>query len=252
MTRALWFELLALTCLVAVLAAAVILSAGEWAWSWDALNHHIYLGMIAESPRWQLDVLAASAQGYQYPYLYWPVYRISLLPLSGAQSGAIWSAFQAMLLLPPVWLASRYLLPPQGSATQAIFERIAACMLAASSLVVLAAITTTANDPIASVPLLWAFAIMVTPQPVSGRRAAWAAALWGVSAAFKWSNCLALPLLLLWWWNGERPGLGLRRAALMALAATAGFVVAYAPWGWQLWRHTGNPFHPHFSGLFGG
>lgn len=252
MTRALWIELLTLTGLAAALAAAVILAAGEWAWSWDALNHHVYLGLIAETPRWHLDVLAASAQGYQYPYLYWPVYRISMLPISGAHAGALWSAFQAAMLLPPVWLASRHLLQAQGSAAQAIFERSAACVLAASSIVVLAGIGSTANDPLTAVPLLWAFAIMVAPHAASDRRAAWAAALWGMSTAFKWSNGLAVPLLLLWWRNGERPGLGLWRAALMVVAATASFALTYAPWGWQLWRQTGNPFHPLFAGLFGG
>lgn len=251
MTRALWVEVSALTVLVALLAAWGIWVDGEWAWSWDALNHHVYLGLIAQSPRWHLDVLAASVQGYQYPYLYWPVYWLSTLPISGAQAGAAWSTFQAFMLLPPVWLASLYLLPAQGRPSQAVFERLAACALAGSSIVLLAGVGTTSNDPMACVPLLWAFALMAAPQPTSDMRAAAAAALWGVSTAFKWSNGLALPLLLFWWWRNERPHLGWLRGALMAVSAPAGFALAYAPWGWQLWRHTGNPFHPLFSGLFG-
>ncbi len=251
MNRALWFEVSVLTVLAAVLAAGGILVDGEWAWSWDALNHHIYLGLIAQSPRWDLDVLAASVQGYQYPYLYWPVYWLSTLPISGAQAGAAWSAFQAAMILPPVWLATCYLLPTQGSPVQAVFERVTACVLACSSIVLLAGVGTTSNDPMASVPLLWAFALMAAPQPTSEARAALAAALWGVSTAFKWSNGLALPLLLFWWWRNERPHLAWRRGALMSLAAPGGFALAYAPWGWQLWQQTGNPFHPLFSGLFG-
>lgn len=251
LTRALWFELLALTALAVALAAGVPLWAGEWSWSWDALNHHIYLGLIAESPRWHLDVAAASVQSYQYPYLYWPLYRISLLPISGATAGALWAGFQVVMVVPPLWLASLHLLPAQGAPWQAVFERSAACALGMASVVVLAAVGTTANDLMAAVPLLWAVAIMAVSQP-SDRRAAAAAAFWGVSTAFKWSNGLALPLLLFWWWNGERPGLGLRRAALMAAGAGTGFAVAYAPWGWQLWRQTGNPFYPLFPGLFGG
>ena len=251
MTRALWIEALALTALAAGLAAAIVLGEGEWAWSWDALNHHIYLGLIAESPRWHLDVLAASAQGYQYPYLYWPAYRISMLPISGAQAGALLSMLQAALLLPPVWLASRYLLPQQGSPAQAVFERVIACAIAGSSIVVLAGIGTTSNDPLATVPLLWGIALMAAPNPPSDRRAAFAAALWGVSVAFKWSNGLALPWLFVWWWHRELRGIGLPRATVMAFASAAGFVVAYVPWGWQLWRETGNPFYPFFGSLFG-
>ena len=67
MSRAQGLELALVTLLVAALAAAVPLSTGYIAWSWDALNHHIYLGMITEHARWHLDVNAASFQSYQYP-----------------------------------------------------------------------------------------------------------------------------------------------------------------------------------------
>lgn len=251
MTRAHWLELAALTLLAAALAAAVTLSAGHWALSWDALNHQIYLGLIAESPRWDLDVLASSVQGYQYPYLYWPVYRLTTLPITGVQAGALWAAFQATMILPPVWLASWYLLPGQDSTTQALFERVASCALAGSSIVVLAGIGSTSNDPMAAVPMIWAVALMAAPQ-TSDRRAAGAAALWGVSTAFKWSNGLALPMLLFWWWRDSPPHLGWRRGCCMAVGAMLGFVITYLPWGFQLWRVTGNPFHPRFSAWFGG
>ncbi len=250
MTRALWIELLLLTLAAAALAAWSVLVDGEWAWSWDALNHHIYLGLIAQTPRWHLDVLAASVQGYQYPYLYWPVYWLSTLPISGAQAGALWSAFQAAMLLPPVWVASKHLLPSECRPAQAVFERLAACALAVSSIVVLAGVGTTSNDPMACVPLLWGVALMCHPAPASDRRAALAAALWGISTGLKWSNALALPLLLFWWWRSERPWFSMRRALAMASAATGGFVLVYAPWGWQLWQQTGNPLHPYFPGLF--
>ena len=69
MTRARATELLLLTLLATAGAAALALSQGQLAWSWDALNHHIYLGLIAEHPRWDLDVIPASYQSYQYPYL---------------------------------------------------------------------------------------------------------------------------------------------------------------------------------------
>jgi len=250
MTRTAWIELLLLTVVAAALAASVPLHAGLWAWSWDALNHHVYLGYIAESSRWHLDVVAASVQSWQYPYLYWPVYRLSQMDIGGAYAGALWSAGLAAILVPPVWLTSLHLLPASGAAAQAVFERVAACALAASSVVVLSSVGTTANDPLAAVPLLWAVAIMTVPQP-GDRRAAVAAALWGASTAFKLSNGLFLPLLLFWWWVPVRPYLPLRRGLMLAAGAAAGFVGAYAPWGWQLWRVTGNPFYPFFADPFG-
>jgi len=240
---------------LAALMAALPLQAGIWGWSWDALNHHVYLGLISEAPRWDLDVTAASVQGWQYPYLYWPVYRLTLLPLHGAVAGALWAAFLCVLIVPPLWLTSLRLLPQKEStkrgAAQAVFERSAACALALMSVVVLSSLGTTANDPLAAVPLLWAVALMAAPFP-SDRRAAAAAALWGVSSAFKLSNALAIPLLLVWWWRGPGWPLPLRRGLGIAAGACTGFALAYAPWGWQLWQHTGNPFYPFFQRIFGG
>jgi len=125
-----------------------------------------------------------------------------------------------------------------------------ACALTGSSVLLITTLNTTANDPLAIVPLLWALALMAAPR-TTDKTAAVAAALWGLSAAFKLSNVLALPLLLFWWWTADRPHLRLRRGAMMAMAATVGFVVAYAPWGWQLWAVTGSPFHPLIPGSFG-
>lgn len=252
MTRAHWLELGLVTALAAVAVASIPLRAGAWGWSWDALNHHVYLGLISESPRWHLDVMAASHQGWQYPYLYWPVYRLAQLPLDGGTAGALWGACLVLVMVPPLWLTSLRLLPPEGRPAQAIFERVAATVLGLSSVVLLSAFGTTANDPLAAAPLLWAVAVMSVPRPGTGRAAA-AAALWGVATAFKLSAVVAAPLLLAWWWH--RPGgwpLPLRRGLSMAGGAAGGFVAAHAPWGWQLWQQTGNPIHPFLPGLFGG
>ena len=253
MTRAFWIEMLAITALCAFGLAAVPLVTGQWGWSWDAMNHHIYLGLISEAPRWHLDVNAASVQSWQFPYLYWPVYRLALLPQHGAVLGAWWSAVLAALIVPPIWLISHRLLPQElrgwQGALQARFERCASCLIAMSSLVVITAIGTTANDPLATVPLLWALAVMAVPKS-SNRRAAWAAALLGVSIACKLSNVLALPLLFIWWWSTPGWPLPMRRGFALGIGAVAGYVVAYAPWGWQLWLQTGNPFYPFLTGIF--
>lgn len=245
-------ELLLLTLAAAAAAAALALHAGYFGWSWDAFNHHIYLGLVAESPRFDRDVIAASYQSYQYPYLYWPVYRLSLLNGVGAgtTAAALWAALQLALLLPPVWLISLRLLPERDDALLGFGERATACALAFMSTVVLAGLETTSNDLLAAVPLLWAFAMMAA-EPSTDRHAFIAAALWGVAAAFKLSNALFLPLLLLWWWVPGRGAPLMRRGACIALGAVGGFGLAYAPWGWRLWQLTGNPLFPYFVKLFG-
>ena len=251
MRKALATELMLLTLVAAAAAAALPLDAGYWGWSWDGLNHHVYLGLMAESHRLDHDVVAASYQSYQYPYLYWPVYRLSLLEVPGAVAAAIWAAAQAALLLPPLWLISLHLLPARKLHWVGTAERGLACMLAFMSTVVLVGLETTANDLLAAVPLLWAFAVMAA-EPATDRRAAVAAALWGVSAALKLSNSIFLPVLLWWWWCGPKRRMAslLRRGGWMSVSALLGFLVLYAPWGWQLWRLTGNPVYPFLESLF--
>jgi hypothetical protein len=72
-----------------------------------------------------------------------------------------------------------------------------------------------------------------------------------VSTAFKLSNGLALPLLLVWWWKVPGWPLPLSRGLGIALGALAVFALAYVPWGWQLWAQTGNPVYPFFQNVFG-
>jgi hypothetical protein len=249
LTRAHWVELAGLTALAALLAAALQWVGGQQGWSWDALNHHVYLGLVAEQPRWHLDVMPASYQSYQYPYLYWPVYKLATLGLGAPAAATVWAAVQALALLPPLWLIALRLLPDTGAVMPPWLERATGCLLGMLSLVILAALQTTANDLIAAVPLLWAIAVWM--QPGQGLpSAAGGAALLGVSVAFKLSNGLYLPLLLLWWWRPGTLAEHARRAVVMAAAFSLGLALAYGPWGWQLMQNTGNPFYPYFGAWF--
>lgn len=249
MTRRNAVELLLLTLASGLLAAAMPLTFGGLGWSWDALNHHVYLGWIAEQPRWDRDVIAASYQTYQWPYLYWPVYRLALLAWPGEWVAASWSAVQAMLTLPPVWLLARQLLPSGPGRALGVALRTAACVLAGASVIVVNAVDTTSNDLLAALPLLWAFVVVAGPD--TDRRAALAGALVGAAAVLKLSNALFFPLLGVWWWRTGPPRLPWQRGAALAAGAAAGFALLYLPWGWQLWQATGNPVHPMAAGWFG-
>jgi hypothetical protein len=242
-------ELLMAASLAALAAAWVPLHTGYLAWSWDALNHHVYLGLIAGGGRWHLDVLAASYQSYQYPYLYWPVYHIGLMHGSGAMFGALWSGMQAAMLALPMWIITRHMLPDAGQYWQGLVHRSIAFVLAFASVMVFTGLETTGNDVLAAVPVLWALALALNPQG-GDKSAVFAAALWGVSVAFKLSNGLFLPLLLVFWWTPSKPHWPWRRGVAVALASVCGFGLAYAPWGFQLWAATGNPFYPYFSSFF--
>lgn len=246
-------EVAVLTVLAAVAGASLALQAGAWSWTWDGLNHHVYLGMLAEQARWHLDVLAADTQGYQYPYLYWPVYRIALLDGNGLATAMVWAGAQSALLLPPVWLLAHRLLGERPSTVwEPPLARLAACVLAYLNAVVLLGLGMSANDLLAACPLLWAVALYLG-RPDSTTRLFWCSALFGISVAFKFSNGIMLPLLAIWWLGQMAPLRSmLRRAAGFGIGASVGFVVAYLPWGLQLWRATGNPFYPFLRVWFGG
>jgi hypothetical protein len=253
MTKARWLEPAALAALAALLAAMVPISTGYMAWSWDALNHHVYLGLVAEGSRWALDVVPASTQSYQWPYLYWPVYRLARLDIGGAAAGAVWSGFQAAMLMLPVWhISDRLLAGGVAPVIGAAADRVLASLLAFSSVLVLVGLETTANDVLATVPLLWAVAMGLRTGPsASSGQAAIVGMLWGLSLACKLSNALALPLIaaITLWPQAGPPAVS--RALLAALGAVVGFGLAYGPWGWQLWQLTGNPFYPFLGQFFG-
>jgi hypothetical protein len=246
MSRRHWVEFGLVTLLSALAAASLPLMTGHFEWSWDAINHQVYLGMMSEHPRWDLDVMAASSQSYQYPYLYWPVYRMALLDARGQWVAAGWAALQATCVIPPVWLAAYRMLPQQDSAAEASLERIAACVLGAMSIVLWSSLETTANDLLAATPVLWALAIGLKPH-ASARRLLAMGALFGVAVAFKLSNAIFFPMLLVWWFEAKSPYLPLRRGLCLWGGASVGFLAAYAPWGWQLWAHMGSPLYPHLG-----
>jgi len=230
----------------ATIAALLAGQNGYFGLSWDALNHHIYLGLIAQTPRWHLDSVAAGSQSYQYPFLYWPIYKLSTTGLDGGTVAVIWASFQAACILPPVWLACFHLLPRDQGVWRSRLYRFLGCNFAMLNIPVLAALGTSANDLLAAVPLLWAIGLaMGRPQLLIAVGAA--AALFGVAVAFKFSNALFAPLLacLLVERIPLRP-LVLRTFVALGASVTA-FAIAYAPWGYQLALEAGHPFHPYLQ-----
>lgn len=235
-------------------AAAPFLT-GEYGLSWDTLNHHIYLGWTADAPRFDLDVLAASYQVYQFPYLYWPVYKLAIAGASGTQAGVVLAGLH-VLAVPPVWMVARECLPGRGWFDAGM--RALAVALAFMTGVVISLFGQPANDLLAAVPLLWALALALTLFPERGftqRRVVTlvlaSGALAGVSVAFKLSNGPLVVLLPLLWLMA--PGSWPRRLTLVVaggLAASIAFGLTYGYWGWQLWTHFGNPFFPFFDAWF--
>ncbi len=244
--------------LVVLAAAAVFVSVpwtlGRVGLSWDGLNHHFYLGWSAENNRFGRDYLAVGGQAAQFPYLYWPVYRLAVAGVSGPVAGSV-LALLHVLAVPPVWWVARNLMPQPGAWGAAL--RVAAVALGFMSAVPLKTLESTGNDFLAAIPLLWAIAaaiqVVVGDGAAAGRRPwAWVAGvLGGVAIACKFSNgplAVLLPIVFLFAPDAPRERWAFAWRTLVALGA--GFLLAYGYWGWQLWVTFGNPFYPFGDALF--
>lgn len=235
--------------------AAIPVAQGQISVIWDTLNHHIYLGWIAEHPRFDRDFLAAGWQSYQYPYLYWPAYKLALAGLSGVAAGVVLALLQS-LAVPPLWLVARSLCP--GQRAEDIAMRWLGVALALSGGLTLSLVDTTSNDLLAGIPLVWAIALGLMadedadrPPRARMRLVVLSGLLAGLSVACKLSNGpLALAMPVLWaLGRGGAPG-GALRIAVGGAATVLGFAVAYAPWGWQMWQQFGNPVYPFADPTF--
>lgn len=243
-------------CLLAWIAfVSIPIYLGEIGLSWDALNHHIYLGWTAEKSRFDRDFLAAGYQSHQFPYLYWPVYKLATSGWSGLSSGIVLATLH-MIAVPPVWMLARVCMP--GATAFDAAMRLMAVVLAFSSPVVLSLFDSSSNDLMAAAPLVWALALGM--EPLRKNRAAWltptraiilSGLFAGVAVAFKLSNGpLAVLLPFVWLFSGDSLW---GRARLMVIGSAAmlvGFAMAYGHWGALLWSHFGNPVYPFYEHLF--
>lgn len=234
--------------------AALSLSDGGIGLSWDAINHHIYLGWTAMGHRFGQDVLAANYQSLQFPYIYVPAYLLAVHGAGPLQAAIALSALHA-LAAPALWLVSRSLIP--GTTWEAVAMRALAVLLGYLSPVVLSLSDNTANDLLAAIPLVWAVALAtlaLEPQATATlqrRLTLGSGLLAGMAVAFKLSNGPLVLLMPLLWMAGAR-ALPARVGRVLqgGVATLVGFVVSYGYWGWVLWSHFGNPFYPFFEGPF--
>jgi hypothetical protein len=247
-------ELIVVSILGWMALLAIPLALGYMGISWDALNHHIYLGWTAERPRFDHDQLAASFQSFQFPYLYWPVFKLAQSGASGVTAGIVLASLHACAI-PAVWLVAHSCI--QGRSLTDVAMRACAVVLGFSSIVVLSMFDSTSNDLLATIPLLWSLAVALRPIGADGNErrttglVVLSGYLAGLSVAFKLSNGpLAILAPIVWFLCARQ---WQRRFVLVfvgALSAAVGFLLTYGYWGWQLWVHVGNPVYPFADAYF--
>jgi hypothetical protein len=249
---------LVVTVVVAwLLLAAIPLGLGGIGISWDALNHHVYLGWTAFEPRFDRDWLAASHQAYQYPYLYWPVYKLVQLQATGMWAGVALISLN-VLMVPALWWVAHICMPARSWEGTAL--RAAAVLMAFLGELTLSLTDTSANDLYAASPLVWAVALGLAAAWQSRAPGAWltvsravamSGAFAGIAVAFKFSNGpLVLLMPLLWALVPGTPGQRLGQMVRGTAWSIGAFILAYGAWGWQLWQHFGNPMYPFYDNGF--
>jgi len=209
--------------------------------SWDAFNHHIYLGWAATSSRLAIDVWAAGSQSYQYPYLFVPAFQLMQAGVPGEVAGTILCAVQA-LIIPPVWLVARKCIDGSEPVDRVI--RIAVVVLAITSSLPLSLVSTTSNDLLSAIPMMWGVAFLIGKnRDLFG--VCMCGCLIGISVAFKLSNApvaAAVPLLFFFLPTTWRERI--IRAFVCLTGMVVGYWVAYLPWGYQLYREFGSFYYP--------
>ncbi|MBG9388889.1 hypothetical protein [Caenimonas aquaedulcis] len=250
-------ELAAILCIAWALFVAIPVSLGGIGLSWDALNHHIYLGWIAEHPRFDRDFLAASYQSFQYPYLYWPFYKLFQTGMPGTWAGAVLASIN-LAAVPPLWMLARRCVAE--ASWYGVAMRVLGVALAFLTGVVLSLFDSTANDVMASIPLVWAIALAMEPSAAPtgsvlapARLPLLSGLFAGASVAFKLSNGpLAILMPLLWVLHGRSwPERG-AHVVWGCVATLVGFLVFYGYWGWLLWTWYGDPVYPFYDYWFEG
>ncbi len=249
-----WLESGLLTLLTWLSLLAISVSEGGMGLSWDALNHHIYLGWTAQGHRFDLDALPAAFQSLQFPYLYWPAYQLAIHGAGPVQAAAVLSALH-VLVVPALCAITRILIP--GPGVDAVLMRVLAVAMSFISPVILSLTDNTANDLMAAIPLVWAITFAMwanepdVSRPTRRRHVLVSGLLAGLATTFKFSNGpIALLLPLLWMWGDGSVRWRVRQALLGGLAAAAGFALTYGYWGWLLWTRFGNPVYPFGESLF--
>jgi hypothetical protein len=247
------WELAAILVIAWCSLVAVPLWKSSMLLSWDAINHHIYLGWIANQSRLGHDFLAAGYQSYQFPYLYWPVYKLAMWGVGPVAAGVALATL-AMIAVPPVWMIARTCIP--GDRVPDQIMRATAVLLAFMSPVVLSLLDSSSNDLLAAAPLIWAVAIALEAfrpeRRLSHRQLAILSGLLaGASIACKLSNApLVVVLPLLWLFCGAAMRERLLNTLLAGVAAAIGLALTYGYWGMQLWMHFGNPIYPFYDAAF--
>jgi len=245
---------------VLLMAAMVgwVMMQGGGALTWDAFNHHIYLGRQAlEGSRLLWDYFAAGEMSCQYPQGYAPLVAMLDAGWSGTAVFAVLTLLAA-LSVPACWLITWSLLPSRSNSAMGL--RLAGTVLANSSVLWWKLLEQTSNDAIGMMLAIWAVALVMLCVDAArwqgrakGRFAlcALAGGLAGLAFVVKMTQfigvlaafCILLFLEGRW---SER----VKYILCFGLAALLISVAVGWSWAMDSWRACGSPIYPFMLDYF--
>lgn len=231
-------------------AAALVLTVGMALLmgrdlNWDFLNYHAYAAHLTQVDRLSQDYFPAGLQGYLNPLPYLPMAVMQALGWPAALIASVVAAIQSLNLV-FLYLIARQLLA--ASAPRPLVVLAAAVLGGATATLWTQAGSSFVDATLA--PLVLAALWLLLRQP------GWiglvvAGLLAGAGPGLKWTLVpYAVALCAAAAGLPGGPALRLRRLLVVGVAAAAGFLITYAPWGWRLYQEFGSPVFPLFNSLF--
>ncbi|MFC5489925.1 hypothetical protein [Dokdonella soli] len=242
-----------------VAACSISLHLGQDT-TFDLKSYHLYNAWAVLTGRWSHDVFVAGAQTFFSPFIDAPYYIVAttLLPAHGVAVVAF-AGIPYGILLYLIYLISRRI----GGALQfdARWERTtfvaASVLLAGTGAATWSQIGLTSNDVTVAAIVLASFYQILSgltdhdEEPLSFRKVAVAGALLGLATGLKLTAAIYVPSIAVVIFFIERGWKSKVRSLFVYGCCTlAAFAIAYGPWGWKLYKLTGNPFFPLFNGVF--
>lgn len=260
-----WVEACLCTIVLAIVSGAWLVSLGGLSLSWDALNHHFYLGWMAvEGSRLDWDRFAAGSMSCQHPIAYAPVFLLQRYSLSGMHA-AMALALPAIMSAPAIWLIAWTLFPLRDRV--GLITRFFCVVLAFISPLWWSLLDNTSNDIISALPMIWAFSLVVwraacdLDSPLDKFRLKFAyffQEAWWVMAGFMVGLALslkishifsALGLATISLFSSDRFSDAIRRILMLTLGFTCAVILFWWPWAHDIWKHCGSPIYPMFTDL---
>lgn len=245
-------EFLFISALLIPLPTLWVLWLGGGTISWDALNHHLYLGRQAiYGSRLSQDLFAAGSMTCQYPLGYAPL----AFMLDAGWSGHLIFIVLTMissLIIPAGWLIAWTLYPIQDRV--GFLVRTSCIILLTTSVLWWKLLTQTSNDAIGFTLSLWSFALLTLCfrkfETPSGKYAIFSICmisgiLAGLAFIVKMTFFVAVLacFCIFFFLNGnvkER----MKYATAFGLTVAITCIIAGGEWAFLTFRECGSPIYP--------